>query len=82
MDKNSKDTKHTRHIDRIINGVINGEECNLYKKVWCVVGMQMAEIATKNFREDEFNHRLGYDMVRLDNLQNTCTRGVIGFRIF
>ena len=33
----------------------------------------MADIVTTNVREDEFNTILGYDMVRLDNLQNNCT---------
>ena len=34
---------------------------------------------TKNIREDELNPRLGYDMVRIENIQNTSTRGVIGY---
>ena len=29
MDKNGKDTKHTRHIARRINFVRNGEKCNM-----------------------------------------------------
>ena len=29
--------------------------------------MQLAKIATKNVREDELNHRLGYAMEILDN---------------
>ena len=39
----------------------------------------MADIGTKNVREDELTPILGYDMVIIDNLQNTCTRGVIGY---
>ena len=82
MDKNGKYTKHTRHIARRMHFVRNFEEFNFHKAVWCTVGMKLADIGTKNAREDEFNHGLGYSMVILDNLQNTCTRGGIGYRIF
>ena len=51
MAKNSKDTKHTRHISRIIHFVRNGEECNFHKTVWCEDGLQLAEIGTNNVRE-------------------------------
>ena len=44
--------------------------------------MKLEDIGTNIFREDEFNPRWGYAMVRLDNLQNTCTIGVIGYIIF
>ena len=40
----------------------------------------MSDILTKNVRDDELNTRLVYDIVRLDNWKNTCTRGVIGNR--
>ena len=33
-----------------------------------------------NVRNDELNHRLGYDIVNLYNQQNNFTRGVIGDR--
>ena len=39
MTKNDKDTKHTRHIDRIIHLVRNGENYNLHKTVWCQGGL-------------------------------------------
>ena len=65
MDNNSNDTNHTRNISRRIQLVRNGEECNLYKEVWCEEDIQLADTKTKNVREDEFNPRLGYDMVRL-----------------
>ena len=42
----------------------------------------MLDIKTKNVREDEFIPRLRYAMVRLDNLWNTFTKGVMGeFRL-
>ena len=36
-----KDTKHSRHIDRIMHFVRNGEECNFHKTVWCYGGLQL-----------------------------------------
>ena len=50
MDKNGKETKHSRYISRIIQLVRNGEEFNLHKIVWCEVGIQLADIGTKNVR--------------------------------
>ena len=50
--KNGKYTKHTRHISRIMNLVINGEECNLHKMFWCEGGLQLVDIGTENVRED------------------------------
>ena len=48
MANNGKDTKHTRHISRIMNFVRNGEKCKIYKIDWCEVGLQLADIGTKN----------------------------------
>ena len=80
MAKNGEDTKHTRHIATRMHFLRNGEQCNLYNKVWCEGGLQLLEIGTNNVREDELNYRLGYAMVRLDNCQNTCQRGVAVYR--
>ena len=80
MASNGKDTKHTSHITRRKHFVINGEDCNFHKMVWCEGGLQLADIGTKNSRWDEFNPRLGYAMVRLESWHNTCTIGVIGYR--
>ena len=52
MANNLKDTKHTRHISRIIHFVINGEELNLHNTVWCEVGLPLADIGTNNVIED------------------------------
>ena len=81
MAKNGKDAKNTKHISRRILSVINGEECNLHRTVWCEVGLQLADIKTKNFREDKLNPRLGYAMVRIYHWQNTCQRGMTGYII-
>ena len=53
----------------------------MHKTVCCEGGLQLEDIGTKNIREDEFNPRLGYYMLRLDNWQNTFTIEVIGYRI-
>ena len=66
MSKIGNNIKHTRHVSRRMYFVINGEEWNLHKTVLCEVGLQLADIVTKNVREDEFNTRLIYNMVILD----------------
>ena len=35
VDNNVKDTKNSRHISRRKQFVINGEDCNFHKTVWC-----------------------------------------------
>ena len=42
--------------------------------------MKLEDIGTNIVREDEFNPRWGYDMVRLENLQKSCTIGVKEYR--
>ena len=66
MDNNDKDTKHTRHISRRVNHVKNGKKCKIHKIVWCEGGLQLADIATKNFGENDLNLRTKYIMVSLD----------------
>ena len=67
MAKNVKDTKHTRHISRIRHSFGNVKDFYLKKTVWYEGGLQLANIGTKNVREDELNPRLGYAMVIFDN---------------
>ena len=45
-------------------------------------GVELEDIGTKNVREYEFNPILGYDMVRLDNWQNSCQIVVTVYRRF
>ena len=78
MSNNGKDT---RNISRIIYSLINGEELNMHKTVWCEGGLKLSDIVTKNGREYELNTILGYIMVRLDNWNKKFTRGVIRYRI-
>ena len=66
LDKNGKDTKHTRHIDRRVHFVRNGEKCKMHKIDKCEGGLQLADIATKNIGENDLNTRMKYIMVRLD----------------
>ena len=67
MAKNGKDTKHTRHIERIMHFVRNGEKCKMHKIDWCEVGLQLSDIGTKNVSEPNLTPRMEYIMVRLDN---------------
>ena len=64
---NGKDTKHTIHISRRINFVINYKECNFHNIVRCEAGLKLADIETNNVREDEFNPILGYSRLGLDS---------------
>ena len=66
MDKNGKDTKHTRHISRRVHFVRNGEKCNMHKIDWCEGSLQLADIATNNVCDNDLNPRMKYFMVRLD----------------
>ena len=78
MENNGKDAKQTRHIFRRIHFLINGEEWNFHKTVWCEGIMPLEEVGTKNVRDDKLNPILWYSMTGFENWQNTCTRGVIG----
>ena len=49
----------------------------MHKTVWCEGGLQLVDIGTSNVREYQLNPRLGYSMVRLDNLKNVCTSEVM-----
>ena len=53
MDNNCKDTKHTRHISRRVHHVKNGKKCKIHKIGWCEGGLQLADIATNIFGENE-----------------------------
>ena len=67
MDNNGKDTKNTRHITRRVNFVRNGEKCKMHKIDLCEGGLQLADISTNNFGENDLNPIMRYIMVRLDN---------------
>ena len=67
MDKNGKNTKHTRHIARRIHFVRNGEKYKMHKIDWCEVGIQLADITTKNVGEHDLTPRMKYIMIILEN---------------
>ena len=67
MSNNGKDTKHTRHIARIIHFVTNGEKCKMHNIYWCEVGLHLAYIDTKNVDEPDLTPRMKYFMLRLEN---------------
>ena len=60
------DTKHTRHIARIMHFVRNGKKCKMHNIDWCEGGLQLADIATKNVGEHDLITRMKYIMVILD----------------
>ena len=67
MDNNGKDTKHTRHIERIMRLVRNGEKFKMHKIDWCEKGLQLSDIVTKNVSEPDLTPRMKYIIVRLEN---------------
>ena len=71
MDKNGKDTKHTRHISRRVIFLGNGEKFNMHKVEWGEVGLQLADISNKNVGEHDLTSRMKYIMVRLENWYRT-----------
>ena len=67
MDKNNKDTNHTKHIYRRVHLVRNGEKYKTHYIDWCEEGLKFTDIASKNVGENEWNHRIKYIMVRIYN---------------
>ena len=67
MAKNSKDTKHTRHIARRMHFVRIGEKCKMHKIDWCEVGLLLADTGTNNVSDPDLTPGMIYIMVRLDN---------------
>ena len=67
MDKNGRYAKHTRHVARRIHFVWNGEKCKMHKIDLCEVGIQLADIGTKNVNGPDITPRMKYILVRLDN---------------
>ena len=56
--KNGRDTKHTRHIARRMHFVRNGGKFNMHNFYWCEVGLQLADIGTKNVSEPDLTPRM------------------------
>ena len=64
--KNNSNTKYTRHIERRMHFVTNGEKCKMHKMDWCEGGLQLAGICTKNVSEPDLTPRMKYILVRLE----------------
>ena len=71
MAKNFNDTKHTRHIARIVHFVRNGENWKIDNIDWCEGGLQLADIATRNVGKHDLTPSMKYIMVILDNWSRT-----------
>ena len=67
MDKNGKQTKHTRHIARRVYILSNSEKCKYYNIDWCGGGLKQADIVTENIGENDLYPRMKYIMVRIEN---------------
>ena len=74
MDKNGKDTKHTRYIARRMHFVRNGEKIKMHKIDWCEGGLQLADIGTKNVSEPDLTPRMKYIMVRIETRDRTLVK--------
>ena len=60
MSKNGKYITHTRHFERRIHFVRNGEKFKMQKIDWCEGGLQLADIGTKNVSEPDLTPRMKY----------------------
>ena len=74
MDKNGKNTKHTRQIARRMLFVTNGEKCKMHKIDWCEGGLQFVDIGTNNVSEHNLTPRIKYIMVILAKRDRTLVQ--------
>ena len=63
----SADTNHTSNISGRVHFVSNGDRCKMHKVDWYEGGIQLVDIVTKNFGENDLNTRMKYIMVSLEN---------------
>ena len=74
MANNGKDTKHTSHVEIRVHFVRNGENWKMNKIDWCEGGLQLVDISTENFSENDLNTRMKYIMGMLENWQRTILK--------
>ena len=55
MSKNGNDTKHKSSIARRVHSLRNGENYKMKNIDWCEGGLQLSDIATRNFGEIALN---------------------------
>ena len=67
MAKNGKDNNHTRHNERRVHFVRNGENSKIHRIDWYEGGLQFTKFSTKNVGENYLNPRIKYILVRFDN---------------
>ena len=67
MANSVKYTKHTMNISRRVAFVRYGETCKNCKIDQCEGGLQLADIATKNVRENDLDPRMKYITVSIYN---------------
>ena len=78
MYKNGKDTKHTRHIARIMHFVRHVKKCKMHNIDWCEGGLKFSDIATNNVGEHALTPSMKYIMVGIktetEHLYKRCDR--------
>ena len=74
MNKNGKDTKHKRHIFRIVHFVRNGENYKMHKIDCCEGGLLFADIANNNVGDNDLNTIMKYIMASIDNYDRTLSQ--------
>ena len=67
MYSNVNYTKHNNHISRSVHFVRNCDKYRIHKIDWFEGDMELADIATNNFGENDLNPIMKYIMVRLVN---------------
>ena len=77
MADNGKDTEHTRHIERRIHFVKNGEKCKMNKIDWCEGGLKLTDIGAKNVSETDLTPIIKYILVRLENWDRTLVQEIL-----
>ena len=60
MSKNQRDSKHTRHIERRVHYVRQGQLSGQHHLDYVPAELQLADIGTKNLAHHELHPRLSY----------------------
>ena len=81
MDNDGKYAKHTRHINKRVHSVINGEKWKIPKIDSCEGGLQLADIATKNIGENYLNTRMKYNIKAWKLMEKHFKKGMTGYSI-
>ena len=63
MSRNQRDSKHTRHIERRVHYVRQGQKSGQHRLEYVPADLQLADIGTKNLPANALQPRLKYIMV-------------------